>query len=81
MNDEIEHLNAQNTEANENIKILDYYFDGIIYSIEENGVNFKVVNRVWFDGTGFLCAYADSTHIYLSDITSSVTKFIVFKIL
>lgn len=42
---------------------------------------FKVVNRVWFDGTGFLCAYADSTHIYLSDITSSVTKFIVFKIL
>ena len=36
-------LNAQNTEANENIKILDYYFDGIIYSIEENGVNFKVV--------------------------------------
>ena len=36
-------LNAQNTENNDNIKILDYYHDGIIYSIEENEVNFKVV--------------------------------------
>ena len=42
---------------------------------------FKVVNRVWLNGTSFLCAYSDDTHIYLSDISSSAGKFVVFKIL
>ena len=42
---------------------------------------FKVVNRVWMNGTLFLCAYSDDTHIYLSDTGSSAGKFVVFKIL
>ena len=36
-------LNAQNSETNGNIKILNYYHDGLIYSIEENELKFKVV--------------------------------------